>query len=110
MVCMLICMDSVFRNYTSATFLVVSDRRRGVLKASWTAPSCGLDRRNCLIRTLRLGQRTVCRRTWRSEEGLDQTKARSVADVRVDMVRNSEHCVFGSLHPLHSTLPSPVAQ
>ena len=30
-------------------------------------------------------------RRWRFEEGLDQTKARSVADVRADMVRNSEH-------------------
>src|SRR5271154_4616920 len=31
-------------------------------------------------------------RTWRFEEGLDRTKAQSVADVRADMVRNSEHC------------------
>jgi hypothetical protein len=31
--------SSVFRNYTSATFLVASDRGRGILKASWTGPS-----------------------------------------------------------------------
>src|SRR5271163_3138155 len=35
----------------------------------------------------------VCRRTWRFEDGLDQTKARSIADVRADMVCNSEHCM-----------------
>jgi len=32
-------MGSVFRNYTSATFLVASDRGRGVLKTSWTGPT-----------------------------------------------------------------------
>ena len=31
--------QSGFRNYTSVTFLVASDRRRGVLKGSWTGPS-----------------------------------------------------------------------
>ena len=36
-------------------------------------------------------------RTWRFEDGLDQTKAQSVADVRVDMVLNSEHW-FASTH------------
>jgi hypothetical protein len=88
---------AVFRNYTSATFLVASDRGRGVLKASWTRPSSFFKRSgptklpNQERSPLRLGQRTVCRRTWRFEEGLDQTKARSVADVRADMVRNSEH-------------------
>jgi len=47
---------------------------------------------------LGLGQRTVCRRRRRFEEGLDRTKAWthgptwSVGDVRADIVRNSEHC------------------
>jgi hypothetical protein len=36
--------DSVFRNYTSVTFLVASDRGRGVLKASWSGPSSFLKR------------------------------------------------------------------
>ena len=35
---------AVFRNYPSATFLVASDRGRGVLKASWTKPSSYLKR------------------------------------------------------------------
>ena len=68
--------DYVFRNYTSATFLVVSDRGRGVLKASWTGPSSflsGLDRRNCLSRKGLLSDlangrsadgRDVLRRAW----------------------------------------------
>src|SRR5277367_1352819 len=68
--------QSVFRNYTSATFLVASDRGRGVLKASWTRPSSylsGLDGRNCLIRKGLLSDlangwsadgRGVLRRAW----------------------------------------------
>src|SRR5271170_4410009 len=91
----------VFRNYTSATFLVTSDRGRGVLKASWTRPSSYFKRSgptklpNQEKSPFRLGQRTVCRRRWRFEESLDQTKAGSVVDVRADVVRNSEHWLPG---------------
>src|SRR5271154_2787504 len=74
------------------------------LKASWTRPSSYFKRSgptklpNQERSPFRLGQRTVCRRTWRFEESLAQTKARSVVDVRADMVRNSEHCLFLSQH------------
>jgi len=117
----------VFRNYTSATLLVASDCGRGVLKASWTRPSSFFKRSGPTkfpeTSPLRLGQWTVCRRTCRFEEGLDQTKAQSVADVRADMVRNSNHwgkrngaimsrCLRGPRHllfcclsPIHSSGP-----
>ena len=45
-------------------------------------------------------------RTWRFEEGLDQTKARSVADVRADMVRNSEHCSAAHFSPQNTLTPT----
>src|SRR5271155_4102310 len=49
----------------------------------------------------------VCRQMWRFEEGLDHTKAWSVADVRADMVRNSEHWIR-SLNLFFSTSVSSL--
>jgi hypothetical protein len=109
----------VFRNYTSATFLV--RRRRGVLKASWTGPSSflgGLDRRNCLIRKGLLSDlangrsadgRGVLRRTWtRQRQGPLQMSARTWSAIRNTGLGTTRiNCRFAL--PLRSLLLSLVS-